>query len=324
MNDQSVLLHEFFLLALNLAQMKRQDRVVDLFQQAWNAHDLPMQLDYSNELLAGEVCEPIATHKNAFGFFILRQEPDRPISEFMPLARNLIKLLAVILENLQREILLEKERGELEKTVEARVAEIQQQEYFISAVADTSPALIYVYDLETNCNVYSNSGVERLLNYSPEEIQHMGENVLSLLVHPEDFPLVEELHSNICKTPDDAIHSIEYRIKHKNGSWRHMQSDERVFRRNNEGTVTQKIGFALDITARKQAEQDLENYKNSLEELVQKRTEELRTTINLMAGREVRMAELKREVANLKAQPEQTGVHPQPKQNHDTPAEGRA
>lgn len=443
MNDQSAILHEFFLLALNLAQMKRQDRVVDLFCQAWNAHDLPMELNYSSEPVTGKDCEPIATHKNAFGFFVLRKQPGPAVDEVMPLARNLFKLLAVILENLQREELLKKERNELEKTVEARVSEIKQgeqalresekkfralyenaplpyqsldndgcfldvnpawlrtlgydrdevighcyadflhpewkphfeknfpafkkrgyvsdvqfriqhkngqyrdisfegcigyhpdgsfrqtycvfqditekkrteqdlieKEHFISAVADTSPALIYVYDLETNCNVYSNSGVERLLGYSTEEIQHMGENVLSLLVHPDDFHLVTELHSKIATATDDAVYSIEYRIKHKDGSWRYMHSDERVFSRNKDGSTKQKIGFSIDITAQKQTRQELENYKDTLEEKVDMRTEELRKTVNLMAGREVRMAELKQHISRLRAQLKDAGIRP--------------
>ena len=47
-----------------------------------------------------------------------------------------------------------------------------------------------------------------------------------------------------------------------------------------------------------------------LEEQIQERTEKLRKTISLMAGRETRMAELKRAIKKLHAQLEEAGMTP--------------
>ncbi len=135
--------------------------------------------------------------------------------------------------------------------------ELRENERFISAIADTSPAMIYVYDIETNSNVYSNSGMSRILGYSPQEILEMGETLLSDLVHPDDFHRVIEIHNNILEASDEEILFIEYRIKHKDGSWRYMHSDEKVFKRKPDGSVKQKIGIAFEITEQKQAENKL-------------------------------------------------------------------
>ena len=134
---------------------------------------------------------------------------------------------------------------------------LKVQERFISAIADTSPAIIYVYDMKSNRNVYINTGIERLLGYSVNEIQDMGENVLSDLVHPDDFPDVLKIHSEISTATDEAVHTIEYRMKHRDGTWRYLHSDERVFLRNSDGSVKQKIGVAHDITERKTLEDNL-------------------------------------------------------------------
>jgi len=65
------------------------------------------------------------------------------------------------------------------------------------------------------------------------------------------------------------------------------------------GAVTGIIVFAIDITKRKQAQDDLE-----------KRSEELRTMNNAMAGRENRMVELKKTTKKLRAQLEEAGMTP--------------
>ena len=65
------------------------------------------------------------------------------------------------------------------------------------------------------------------------------------------------------------------------------------------GAVTGIVVFAIDITERKQAQEKAE-----------RRTEELRTIVNAMAGRENRMAELKKVIKALRAQLRQAGMRP--------------
>lgn len=83
------------------------------------------------------------------------------------------------------------------------------------------------------------------------------------------------------------------------------------------GDSTLLYSIVQDVTKRKEAEQELHTYRHHLEELVEKRTLELKkkmdeqlTTFDLMIDREVRMSELKEVIKKLRAQLERAGITP--------------
>jgi PAS domain S-box-containing protein len=68
--------------------------------------------------------------------------------------------------------------------------------------------------------------------------------------------------------------------------------------------------LSIDVTERKRAEEALREHREHLEDLVAERTADLRKMVNAMAGREVRMAELKGVIRKLQAQLEEAGLEP--------------
>ncbi len=67
---------------------------------------------------------------------------------------------------------------------------------------------------------------------------------------------------------------------------------------------------ARDITERKLAEESLQKLNAELDERVRNRTDELNQFVQLMAGREVRMAELKQVIKKLHKQLQDAGMNP--------------
>lgn len=144
---------------------------------------------------------------------------------------------------------------------------LRAQAHFLWAITETLPAIIYVYDLENQSNVYSNNGIEKILGYTPQDIQIMGSALFAQLIHPQDLPNVIEFKNKILQASDEDILEIEYRMKDKSGKWHTLRSYERPFLRNVHGKVQQTIGVAIDVTERKRIEEELRLSHDRLAEL---------------------------------------------------------
>lgn len=74
-------------------------------------------------------------------------------------------------------------------------------------------------------------------------------------IHPDDVPICADYFQRILTTSEKQ-NAIEYRIKHKNGTWRWHTSNSSVIRDAN-GNVLNFVGICYDTTDRKQAEEAL-------------------------------------------------------------------
>jgi len=136
-------------------------------------------------------------------------------------------------------------------------AKLQASQRFIEKIATSTPNILYVYDIEQSRNVYANCCIAEVMGYRAEEIQEIGTQILTSLMHPEDFATILEYWEQIENGLDGEIFEREYRMRHRDGSWRWLISRDTAFARNSEGQLTQILGTATDITERKQAEEEV-------------------------------------------------------------------
>jgi len=123
---------------------------------------------------------------------------------------------------------------------------------YISHLADSSPVILYVYDLQSRQNVFSTRSVYQIAGYSQEEIDEIGAEVLESIVHPEDYPKVKAHNKKLQKLQDDELAYIEYRIIHKKTRehiW--ILSTDKVNERDAKGKVTSVLGVAQNISPTK-------------------------------------------------------------------------
>ena len=144
---------------------------------------------------------------------------------------------------------------------------LQEQNRLFTALVETIPGLVYIYDWETDSNVYSNKGIEYLLGYTSAEVMDMGNQLFSRLGNAEDFETLLNSQTRLMAAHDEDTFEVEYRMRDAEGNWRWLRSYERPFARHSDGSLKQKFGIALDITAHKRAEEQIQQQLKRLNAL---------------------------------------------------------
>lgn len=170
---------------------------------------------------------------------------------------------------------------------------LKASQHFIQRITDSIPNTIYIYDLEEQRNIYANHEIAEILGYSIEEVQEMGAEFLPNTLHPDDWEKVITYHQTFPTAIDGEIFEIEYRMKDAGGKWHWVYSRDTSFSRNADGKVKQLLGVATDITVRKEAEiqlqqqaEYLENTLNQLQRTQAKliQSEKMSSLGNMVAG----------------------------------------
>ncbi|MCW5314305.1 PAS domain-containing protein [Nostoc sp. KVJ3] len=117
--------------------------------------------------------------------------------------------------------------------------------------------------IENTNNVIFALTLEGIFSYvSPNWTEIFGHEVAEVegksfvpFIHPDDVPICTDYFHRIATTTEKQD-AIEYRIKHKNGTWRWHTSNSSAIRDTN-GNVINFVGICYDTTDRKQAEEVL-------------------------------------------------------------------
>lgn len=146
----------------------------------------------------------------------------------------------------------ELERAQIE--CEKRTGAPLRQEQFFSLLVDYSSDILAFIDKE-GVQKFVSKSAEKITGYTVEELQGPFSNI----IHPEDLPHVQKGFNELLKHPE-AVVTVNYRHKHKNGGYRHFETVGRNFL--SDPSVRGVVVNVRDITERKQA---LEALKESEE-----------------------------------------------------------
>jgi len=153
-----------------------------------------------------------------------------------------------------------------QRNAEASLIDIQ---HMLHRILDTTPTLIYIYDLQEHCNVYANREVVNFLGYTHEEVRAMGSDLFKNIMHHDDLEPVARHHARMEDARDEEVLEIEYRMLHSDGEWRWLRSRDILFARTPEGRGKQILGSAEDITKSKKAEEALSENEKRYRTLVE-------------------------------------------------------
>ncbi|NES17640.1 MAG: PAS domain-containing protein, partial [Symploca sp. SIO3E6] len=152
--------------------------------------------------------------------------------------------LKTALEQWQQEIVRRKQ-------VEEELRAIQERfQYLISS----NPAIIY------SCNPHGNYPITFVSENSKDILGYTTQEWLAApkfwvnRIHPEDAPRIV---ANLSLLFNKGYHAHEYRFLHQDGTYRWLR-DERKLVRDQAGNPLEMIGYIVDISVRKQLEQELQ------------------------------------------------------------------
>jgi diguanylate cyclase (GGDEF)-like protein/PAS domain S-box-containing protein len=137
-----------------------------------------------------------------------------------------------------------------------RAYQIQQQsknrEELFQIVTENAADMIALVDVKGR-RLYNSPAYKRVLGYSAAELS---ETSAFEQIHPDDRFRVLEASQEACRTGIGK--KVEYRIRHKNGAWRVLESVAGTIR-NDKGEVAKLVIVNRDITDRKQAQEQAEH-----------------------------------------------------------------
>jgi len=129
--------------------------------------------------------------------------------------------------------------------------ESTKNEELFKIVAENAADMIALVDMKGR-RLYNSPAYKRILGYSSAEL---GETSSFEQIHPDDRMRVLEAAREARES--GVGKRLEYRIKHKDGSWRVLESEASTIR-DAQGEVAKLVIVNRDVTERKRAEQQLE------------------------------------------------------------------
>ncbi|WP_348609655.1 PAS domain S-box protein [Halobaculum rarum] len=130
------------------------------------------------------------------------------------------------------------------------VQEVSQTRAYFETILEHASDYIIVVDEHARID-YISPAVERVLGYTPENLQ--GTDAFEH-IHPEDLAASSDAFADLLEQPSQE-HTIEYRARHADGSWRWLEVRGR--NRLDDPVIEGIIVSVRDITERKAREQEL-------------------------------------------------------------------
>ena len=137
-----------------------------------------------------------------------------------------------------------------------------QREELFRLISENAADLIAVVDMQGN-RIYNSLSYERVLGYSAEELRSSSSFEQ---IHPEDRECVKEAAEEARRT--GVGRPMEYRFRHKDGTWRVLESTASVIR-NSKGEPENLVIMNRDVTERTRAAVALQRSETGFRSVVE-------------------------------------------------------
>jgi len=132
-----------------------------------------------------------------------------------------------------------------------------KSQHFVQRILDTSPNIIFIYNLSNQRFTYANPEITSILGFTVDEFVNISYDDFCLRVLPDDLPGFDHHFDEYQSLADGEVLEMEYQFLSLHMDWRWLRSRATVFSRGQDGLPLEIIGTIQDITTSKQAEQAL-------------------------------------------------------------------
>lgn len=166
--------------------------------------------------------------------------------------------------------------------------DLDSHKMFLQAITESSPNIIFIYDLSLNKFTYFNRSLREDLGYKKTDVYS---TPFSDLIHSDDKIKIKKHLNNLKNLPLQKTYEFEYRVKNEKNEWVWYLCRNIIFKQNENDTNKEILGTTTNINKQKQAEERsekaLEMAEKALEikaEFLSNMSHEIRTPMNAIMG----------------------------------------
>lgn len=134
----------------------------------------------------------------------------------------------------------------------------RQSERFLQRIAQTLPAVLFIYDSHDDRLRYVSHEALTILGYLPEKLTSLTVQELQSLVHENDLARLMQRMNHLQSHPADAPIEFECRVRHRDGEWKWLLLRCSMFDEGMEAPPSEIIGVVLDITDSRRMREQLD------------------------------------------------------------------
>jgi PAS domain S-box-containing protein len=140
---------------------------------------------------------------------------------------------------------------------------LDENSRFIQSMVQATPDILYVMDIESRRLIFTTQDIGLRLGYTKKQIADVKEPFFDFMF-PEDLPKMLDHIEDMKDALDDEVREIEYRMLHSDGSVHWFIDRNTVFKRDERGIPSEKLGITRDIMLGKQSEEKIHVLNKSL------------------------------------------------------------
>lgn len=135
---------------------------------------------------------------------------------------------------------------------------LHEKTKFLDAVLEKSLCGVYIFDLNSQSNIYINSQYTEITGYTMDELgKFQADQNLLPLFHPDDADAVQQHFIEVTENDKRQGASIKYRFRHKKGHWIWCYSRDSVYSYDEQNRPQHILGTFFDITDLVEGEKQL-------------------------------------------------------------------